>query len=45
MLHKLVDLNRIVIFMGAMNGEADRADQSFVLTIRINADECWVLAM
>lgn len=45
MLHEFVDLDRVMVLMIAMNGQADRADQSPILAVGINTDECRVLPM
>ncbi len=45
MFHKLVYLDGIVVFMLSVNGQADGADESFVFTIGIDADEGGVLPM
>ena len=45
MLHKFVYLDGIVIFVVSVDGEADGTDESFVFTVRIDADKGRVLSM
>lgn len=45
MFHELVDFNGIVVLMGAVDGEADRADESAILAVGVDADEGRVLAV
>jgi hypothetical protein len=45
MLHKFVDLYRIMIFMRAVDSQADRANESSVFAAGVNADKSWTLAM
>jgi hypothetical protein len=40
-----VDLDRIVVLVDAVDGQAQRADQPFAPTVRIDADECGVLVV
>ena len=44
-LHELVDLDRIVTLVRAVDGETDGADEPAVPAISINADEGWILAV
>lgn len=45
MLHKFVDLDRIMIFMRAMDSQADRANESSILAAGVNANKSWTLAV
>ena len=45
MIHKLANLNGIMIFMASMNGETYRAYESFIFAISINANKCRILFM
>lgn len=45
MLHKLVDLDGIVILMRAVDSQANRADESSILAVGVNANEGGVLTM
>lgn len=45
MLHKLIDLNGVVVFVGTVDGEAMGTDKSPVFAVGIDADEGGVLAM
>ena len=45
MLHKFVDFDGVVVFMGAVDGQADGADQALVLAVGVDADEARVLAV
>ena len=44
-LHKFVDFDGVVVFMGAVDGQADGADQALVLAVGVDADEARVLAV
>jgi len=44
-LHEFVNFNRIMIFMCSMNGETNRANQSSIFTIAINANKSGILSM
>ena len=45
MLHKFVDLDGIMIFMGSMYGEANGADKASIFTVGVYANKVRVLPM
>ena len=45
LIHEFIDFDGIVVFVAAVDGEADGADQSSVFTGAVNAHESGVLAM
>lgn len=44
-LHELIDLDGVMALVGAVDGEADRTDETTVTAIGIDADEGRVLAV
>lgn len=45
MLHELVYFDRVMVLVLSMDCQADRANETTVLTVGIYADEGWILAM
>jgi hypothetical protein len=45
MFHKFVDLNGVMIFVATMNCQAQRANESTIFAVGIDAYKGWVLFM